>query len=254
MKNWLKYFEYNGSHRHPVVWERPVELQSHLRKPLIRSLQRFQVGESGEGTHLRKKAAWSADATYQSALDLFIKEEQEHARLMAGILQKLGAPLLQRHWSDGCFILLRRLFGLHHELLVLLMPEIIAKRYFRALRDGFEDPMLRAVFSQILSDEEGHLAFHTDYLQRALASHSLPARALMRGLWRFLFRLACLVVIVDHRSILRGVGVSTAEFWWDCGLIFDEVAAGIFSCAPTPALGRVAPRNNSAECSTLRPV
>jgi hypothetical protein len=49
-----------------------------------------------------------------------------------------------------------------------------------------------------------------------------------------------LVVIVDHYAILKGTGVSSAKFWWDCGLIFDEVAAGIFSCAPTPAIERLA--------------
>jgi hypothetical protein len=176
-----------------------------------------------------------------AVIDLFIKEEQEHARLMACVLDKLEAPLLRRHWSDGCFILLRRMFGLKHELLVLLMPEIIAKRYFRALRDGSRDEILRTVFGQILHDEEGHLAFHVDFLQRAFARLSVPGRLVLRVLWRLVFRLACLVVILDHRAILRGVGVSSAAFWWDCGLIFDEVAAGIFSCAPTPAIARLTP-------------
>jgi hypothetical protein len=176
---------------------------------------------------------------YQAAIDLFIKEEQEHARLMAEVLKRLKAPLLAHHWSDVCFVLLRRLFGLHHELLVLLIPEMIAKRYFRALRDGFADPTLRAVCGQILHDEEGHLAFHVDYLQQAFASHSLAARALLRAFRRVVFRAACLVVIVDHRAVLSGTGVSAATFWWDCGLIFDEVAAGIFSCAPTPAISRI---------------
>jgi len=50
------------------------------------------------------------------------------------------------------------------------------------------------------------------------------------------------VVMFDHRKVLRAVGVSWATFWWDCGLIFDEVAAGIFSCAPTPVLVRLAPQ------------
>ena len=244
MKNWLDYFEYNRSHRREIPWEREIQVEAQWRAPLIRSLQRFQVGESGEGTHLRKQAAKTGDPTYQAAIDLFIKEEQEHARLLACILRKLKAPLLQHHWSDAAFILLRRLSGLHHELLVLLMPEMIAKRYFRGLRDGSRDPVLRAVFSQILDDEEGHLAFHVDYLQRALASLSLPARVAWRGIWRLCFRAACLVVIVDHRAALRGSGVSAATFWWDCGLIFDEVAAGIFSCAPTPAIVRSLPSTN----------
>jgi hypothetical protein len=239
MKSWLAYFTNNRIHRREIPWEREINIEPCLRMALVRSLQRFQVGESGEGHHLRRQAAKSGDADYQAAIDLFIKEEQEHARLMAEILKKLNAPLLGHHWSDACFILLRRLFGLHQELLVLLMPEMIAKRYFRALCDGFGDPTLRAVCGQILHDEEGHVAFHMDYLQRAFASRSLVARILLRACWRVLFRAACLVVIVDHRAVLRGTGVSAATFWWDCGLIFDEVAAGIFSCAPTPAITKI---------------
>jgi len=239
MKSWLRYFQHNCSHRQFVPWHGEIKVESHLRQPLIRSLQKFQVGESGEGTHLRKQAATTQDSNYQSAIDLFIKEEQEHARLMAAILKKLGAPLHRRHWSDGCFVLLRRLFALNHELLVLLMPEMIAKRYFRALRDACSDPILHAAFGQILHDEEGHLAFHVDFLQRSFSTHSLPRRLILRLLWRVLFRLVCLVVIFDHRGILKAVGVSAAAFWWDCGLIFDEVAAGIFSCAPTQALTKM---------------
>jgi hypothetical protein len=238
MKNWLRYFEYNRSNRYHIPWQREIQVEPHLRAPLIRSLQRFQVGESGEGAHLRKQAAWTGDPIYQAAIDLFIKEEQEHARLMARVLEKLQAPLLNRHWSDACFILLRRLFGLHHELLILLVPEMIAKRYFRALRDGSVDPVLRGVFAQILHDEEGHLAFHIDYLQRAFVALPIPARLVLRSLWRVVFQAACVVVVVDHCSVLRGVGVSPTAFCWDCGLIFDEVAAGILSCAPTPAFGR----------------
>lgn len=239
MNNWLSYFEHNRNSRHVIDWDHVLELPPRMRGPLIRSLQRFQVGESGEGRHLRRQAATAGDPVYEAAIDLFIKEEQEHARLMARILKQLGAPLLKRHWSDACFVLLRRLFGLHHELLVLLMPEIIARRYFRALRDGGSDPLLRAVCAQILHDEEGHVAFHVDYLQKAFGGLSMPARWIVRWLWRWLFRLACLVVIIDHRAILRETGVSKTAFWWDCGLMFDEVAAGIFSYAPVPALTRI---------------
>ena len=160
---------------------------------------------------------------------------------MAVALQLMNAKLLRYHWSDTCFILLRRLFGLNQELLVLLMPEMIAKRFFRALHDGTSDPVLRAVFAQIMYDEEGHLAFHIDYLKNALASLSLPARIVLRCLWRLLFRVSCLVVIFDHRAIFRRMGVSAPTFWWDCGLIFDEAAAGIFCCAPNTTFSMPVP-------------
>lgn len=232
MKTWLKYFRHNRDHRLTIPWNAPIEVEPKLNGPLIASLQRFQVGESGEGRTLKRHAASTGDAEYVESIQLFIKEENEQARLMAEILKRLGAPLLQSHWSDNCFIFLRRLFGLEEELLVLLIPEMIAQRYFRALHDGTKDAVVRSVCEQIMHDEEGHVAFHVSYLQNALANLPLWRRALLRIGWRMLYRGACLVVMYDHFRVLRAVGVSPAKFWWDAGLIFDQHAAAIFSWAP----------------------
>src|SRR6478736_1260994 len=95
MQAWLNYFEWNRKHRKPIPWENAVQIESHLRAPLIRSLQKFQIGESGEGRKLRRHAAATQNQVYAAAIDLFIQEEQEHARLMAEILKRLDAPLLQ---------------------------------------------------------------------------------------------------------------------------------------------------------------
>jgi hypothetical protein len=100
------------------------------------------------------------------------------------------------------------------------------------LHDGTHDPILRAVFAQICHDEEGHLNFHIDKLQALFADWGWPRRAALRACWRALFRASCLVVMWDHRAVLTAVGVSKALFWWDCGLIFDEVAARIFNSTP----------------------
>jgi hypothetical protein len=231
MQNWLNYFEHNRGHRLPVPWESAIEVEPHLRAPLIRSLQKFQLGESGEGRRLKRHAAKTGDVAYAAAIDLFIKEEQEHARLMAEILRALNAPLIQRHWSDGCFIFMRQLFGLHQELMVLLLPEMIAKCYFRALHDGTRDPVLRAVFAQIARDEDGHLAFHIEYLRRAFEPMSFSRRIGTLVIWRMVFRVTCAVVMLDHRAVLRAAGMNPRAFWRACGKIFDEVAAGIFSPA-----------------------
>jgi hypothetical protein len=238
MKHWLKYFEWNREHRRNVPWSDRIDLPPEQVAAFVRSLQRFQVGESGEGRHLRAAANTTGDQDYIRVIDLFIREEQEHARLMGDVLKRIPAPLLISHWSDGCFVLLRRLFGLNQELMVLLVPEIIARRYFAALRDRIGHPTVTAVCEQILHDEEGHVAFHVEFLQRAFTGMSLPARVLLRAVWRALFRLALLVVVLDHRSLLRVCGVPASHFWWDCELMFDEVAAEIFATAPRrPAAG-----------------
>lgn len=231
MQVWLDYFERNRINRPPVPWENGVHIEPHLRAPLIRSLQKFQLGESGEGRNLKRHAKETGDTVYATAIDLFIKEEQEHSRFMGKILRGLNAPLIEKHWGDRCFIFLRHLFGLHQELMVLLLPEMIAKRYFRALHDGTRDPVLRAVFAQIARDEDGHLAFHIEYLRRVFEKMSFTRKIFTLVIWRIAFRATCVAVMLDHRAVLRAVGMGQQEFWRDCGEIFDEVAAGIFSPA-----------------------
>jgi hypothetical protein len=231
MQTWLNYFEQNRAERPPVPWEKGIRVELHLQAPLIRSLQKFQLGESGEGRKLKQHARAAGDPVYAAAIDLFIGEEQEHSRLMGRILRELNAPLLKSDWSDWCFVSLRHLFGLHQELMVLLLPEMIAKCYFRALHDGTRDEVLRAVFAQIEQDEDGHLAFHIEYLRRAFKDLSFSRRMLAQIIWRLAFRATCLAVMLDHRGVLHAVGLSPSAFWRDCGRIFDEVSAGIFSPA-----------------------
>ena len=233
--DWPEYFETNNWQRRSIPWERGVAVAPGLRGPLIRSLQRFQLGESGDGRWLRRHAA-GEPRPYRMSLDFFIAEEQEHARLMARVLGSLDAPLLRGHWSDWCFTTLRRLLGLKQELLVLLVGEMIAKHYFRALHDGTDDPVLKAVCAQICHDEEGHLAFQVDHLRQAFAGWLFPLRVVVCALWRLLFRAGCSVVWLDHGALLRACGVRAEQFWWDCGLIFGEISAGIFGGAARPSL------------------
>ena len=100
--NWLNYFNRNRDRRMEIPWEREIEVEPGLRRPLIRSLQRFQVGESGEGSHLRKRAASTGERNYQATIDLFIKEEQEVAEIAGETAQLRGHHLghlsaLHRH-------------------------------------------------------------------------------------------------------------------------------------------------------------
>jgi hypothetical protein len=227
--SWYDYFVKNASTVEEIPWEAGINVEPHLRPQLIRSLQRFQVGEQGDGKHLIMGARRTGDVEYAATIRLFINEEQHHAQLLAQLLTGMGGSLLRWHWSDSCFVLLRRMLGLRVELLVLLSAEMIAKRYYRALYEGTDDPVLRATFSKILSDELGHIAFHSDYLQRAFSSLGPRARLSIWWLWGVFFATVCSVVAHDHRGVLRAVGVSRPEFRQDCALIFEESALQIFS-------------------------
>jgi hypothetical protein len=229
--DWLAYFQRNRIKRMHIAWEKGIIISDTLRAPLIRSLQRFQVGESGDGKHL-KAAASDRDNVYQETLALFIAEESEHARLLAKILQELDAPLLESHWSDTAFILIRHLAGLRLELMILLMAEMIAKRYYRILHDASNNPILRTVCAQILHDEVGHVAFHCDFLRESMSLLPMPIRLAICGAWWLVYRIVCLVVMLDHRDVIRASGVTSGEFWEGCGKVFDQTAARIFFSRP----------------------
>ena len=238
--NWYDYFRENAANRMAVPWERGIGVEPDLRGPLVRSLQRFQVGEKGDGKHLIRSAQATGDPQYAATIELFIKEEQAHSELLARLLEGMDAPLIRWHWSDACFVLVRRLSGLKLELAVLLAAEMISKRYYRALYEGTTDPVLRAAFGQIIHDEDGHVTFHCDYLGRTMRPLPLLVRLALMGTWYAFYGIVVRVVAFDHRAVLRATGVSPREFTRDCAAIFEADAGRIFQPAPlgdTPATG-----------------
>jgi hypothetical protein len=232
--SWYNYFVRNAATPNQILWELGINVEPHLRADLIRSLQRFQVGEQGDGKHLIIGAQKTGDKEYADTIRLFIGEEQGHARLLALLITGMGGSLLKWHWSDACFVLIRRMLGLRVELLVLLSAEMIAKRYYRALYEGTTDPVLRAAFAKILNDEFGHVAFHCDYLRAAFGSLAPLTRFSICWLWYVFFAIVCLVVAHDHRGVLKAIGLPTRDFRHDCALIFEETAARIFDPSLSP--------------------
>lgn len=227
-RNWSEYFEKNKTQRAPIDWARGVYLEPHSRAAIVASLQRFQVGESGEGNHIKKYAAQTGDREYSHAINLFIAEENYHAQMLTQVLQSAGAPLLKGHWSDAAFIVIRRFSGLEMELMILMVAELIAKRYYRVLHDASCDANLRAMCTQILRDENAHVAFHCDTLNRAFTRYSPAKRGWIRFWWKQFYRLVCGIVAWDHRGVLRAAFVSREQWMRDTNAVFEQAAQEIF--------------------------
>ncbi|MFI6146476.1 ferritin-like domain-containing protein [Streptomyces sp. NPDC051109] len=211
---WVRDFEAERERRAAIgdpEWDRGAALDPAL----VRSLQRFQVGEDGDGSALIGKADRAGDAQYARAVRLFVAEEQNHARMLALLLAAGGAGTLSGHWSDAVFVRLRRLLGLRVELLVLMVAEAVALRYYRAVRDGAPDPLAAEVAGRILADEERHVPFHCRRLREALAPLPAPARRSALLAWRGLLAGAGAVVAVDHGPALRHLGVGRLRFTAD---------------------------------------
>ncbi|MEU1516842.1 ferritin-like domain-containing protein [Streptomyces sp. NPDC005811] len=203
-----------GATLHPAVWA---------------GIQRFQVGENGDGTSLLAKADRAGDTDYGQAVRLFVAEEQNHARLLAHLLTAGGIPTLTAHWSDTAFIRIRRLMGLRMELLILLIAEVVALRYYRALRDGTDDPLTSEVAGRILSDEQRHVPFHCARLHTCLTELPRLARRPLLALWQLLLLAVAFVVAVDHGPALRRLDTGRLRFVADVAASSRAVVRAILT-------------------------
>lgn len=208
---WVKDFEAEAERRR-ILGDPEWTVGAHLHPDVVSSVQRFQVGEAGDGANLIAKAG---GGEYGRAVRLFVAEEQNHARLLENLLRAAKQPTIGGHWTDAVFVRLRRALGLRLELMVLLIAEVVALRYYRALRDGTTDPLTTEVAGRILADERRHVTFHC----ARLGAVPLFARA---GWW-VLFVGAVVTVAYDHGAAFKVLDVTRREFVLEAVALFKEV-------------------------------
>lgn len=127
---WIAHFEDNKAVHERVDGMIAFDAQCHLPDSVrarwsLRCVG-FQLGESGDGEQLLRKADDAGDREYRSAAESFVEEERQHAALLLRLLAYLDAGPMSRHWSDSVFVRLRRSLGLRTELMVLTVAEVIA--------------------------------------------------------------------------------------------------------------------------------
>ncbi|WP_404868094.1 ferritin-like domain-containing protein [Kitasatospora griseola] len=235
--SWVAEFEAEKTRRARTAdpdWSRGAGLSAEI----ARSLQKFQVGENGDGANLRAKADRAGDAAYSAAVRLFIDEERNHARLLAELLDAAGHPLLNGHWSDKIFVRVRRLLGLRTELMVLMVAELVAVEYYRSVRDGLADPLTREVTARILRDERRHIPFHVLRLQRSFAELPSTTRPFMTLIWLLLTTAGALFVAIDHGPALHAVRTTRTRFLLTVARHAWTVGAQLAAAAETRAARR----------------
>jgi hypothetical protein len=225
--SWLSYFQANKSAEAGITAADKINVAEAVRTPLIRSLQRFQIGQSGDGKHLKKYAATLLDPAYERCVDLFVKEEQGHARILAQTINAMDGALLTWHWSNLIFIAVRRALGLKTELSILLIAEIIGKCFYKCCADRLVNRALRDTFSLIVLDEIFHLEFHCSFMARQMQHSPQFLRTLFYYCWTAFFYAACLVFIADHWRALQALNVMPQAFLKDCSSTFQRIASKV---------------------------
>lgn len=213
---WTAYFQANLA-RHDrldalIPWASPCALSTTDAAAIARSLQRFELGESGDGTGLLSKAGKRNDDEYDAALRLFVAEEQKHSALFARALARFGVDPLTAHWSDGAFVILRRLMGLRTEVTLFLVVETVAMEYFAAL-SRCADPVIQGVARRILTDEVEHVRFQIDQLRVSLTRVPRPVRVAAAMVAWVLAVGTATVLAIDHAPAMRACGLTPVTFW-----------------------------------------
>jgi hypothetical protein len=216
VQRWMAHFRRNKVNRSEPDWSAPITLPVGLVRPLVRSLEQFQLGDGGGPAYLiardREKFLAEGQET-RELVELWFAEEREHARLLGAAVSRFGGHCIRSHWSFTAFCMSRKWFGVRFELSVLLLTEIVSTVYYRLLRRHGKDTALGSMCRLIIRDEKGHVAFHRDRLARA-------ARAGRGGYgiwWELRFRLLGLVAAsmlwVNHAPGLRAIGSNSVEFY-----------------------------------------
>src|SRR5712691_7479415 len=183
-EGWYSHFLENRDSPCALQWGDPYLLCAAERRLVGRSIQQFQLGEWARGRGLMRRASshpvLATDSWFQSALELFIAEEQGHSSILGRFLDRERIPTLTNHWIDRIFRRLRKLAGLEVCAMVLVTAEVLAIPFYQALRDATRSHLLRSICVRILCDEAAHLNYQAltlGLIRRPLGEKARSARS-----------------------------------------------------------------------------
>jgi hypothetical protein len=220
MKVWLSHFEYHAQRSIALPEVKNDALTPAELRRIARSIATFQLGEQSEGRSLLL-AACEYERAHGAAplariIELFIKEEQQHAALLGAFMDRHGIPRKRKDWTDRIFRCVRRLAGLELHLSVLITAELIGKVYYRALECATNCRPLQALCRLMVADELAHVGFESDLLRTMRGEKSALQQVVVEKAHRVFLACASVAVWLTHRPVLRHAGYRMRTFLWAC--------------------------------------
>jgi hypothetical protein len=225
-QDWKTNLENNRSHVRDISWQEEDELTDDEKKLIYSSIQQFQPGENSEGRNLFAYARTFPDPVYLECIRLFICEEQMHVKVLGSYMDKYSIPRIGEHWVDSVFRGLRKMAGIENTIAILLVAEIISKIYYAALKRATGSSILQKIYTQILKDEDQHIAFQCFTLCFLYQRRPLAGKFLIRTLQFVLINGTIAVVWLYRKRVLKKGGHTFITFWqavlqvyFECGII-----------------------------------
>jgi hypothetical protein len=220
LRVWLNHFEYHAEQPRGAPAGSLSGLRPEERRLIGRSIATFQLGEQSDGTGLMRAAyrfaATDGDELLPRITELFIREQQRHARLLRGFMDEHGIRGRCRHWTDIVFRRVRRLAGFELYLHVLITGELIGNVFYRALESVTGCQRLRVLCRTLIADELAHIGYESELILELRARKPAALRTSIRLMHRAFFYGAACAVWVSHRAVLRRAGHTAAGFLRTC--------------------------------------
>ena len=220
LRVWLNHFEYHAEQPRGASGGSRSALDPEERRLIARSIATFQLGEQSDGSGLLRAACRFAAAHHDELLpritELFIREEQRHARLLREFMDEHGIRAKCGHWSNAIFRRVRRLAGFELYLHVLITAELIGNVYYHALEAATGCQRLKVLCRTLIADELAHVGYESELILELRAHKPAALRTLIRWAHRSFFCGAACAVWASHRAVLRRAGYTVGGFLRAC--------------------------------------
>jgi hypothetical protein len=220
LRVWLNHFEYHAEQPRGAPGGSLSALAPEERRLIGRSLATFQLGEQSDGAGLLRAACRFASAHGDELLprvtELFIREEQRHARLLREFMDEHGIRAKCHHWTDGMFRRARRLAGFELYLHVLITAELIGNVYYHALERVTGSSRLKILCRTLIADELAHIGYESELILELRGRKPPALRTLIRLMHRVFFCGTACAVWISHHAVLRRAGHTAASFLRCC--------------------------------------
>jgi len=213
------YFQANGDRFADLAWDDPHQLGPATLRAVRGSLQAYQRGAGTGGEHLLALVSQLGDADYAAATQLFVQEEASHTDLLGRFMDQQGIERRPAHWLATVFRTFGRALGLMHLVRFILLAEVVAIGYYRALYQATYSGLLQQLCRRILLDKEMHIVYH------CLAVRQLATRRNWLSAW--LGQQACRGLLVgltplSYLAARRTLRAGGYGLWRFCAAVAAE--------------------------------
>ena len=216
-QEWIDYFIKNSTQCR-INWAQEPTVSKEELKPILKSIQAWQLGESSDGKNLlRASNIYSKrinDEHYIKAIELFIKEEQKHGNNLGKYLDAINQPRIKKNWGDTLFRKARHFnTSIEFWTLAVITVESTAQIFYQCLKDSTHCNLLKEICTDILIDEAPHIQFQKERMQMIYNAKSNWHKPFAFYFYKLFFFSTALVVWFAHKDLFNAGGINFMRYF-----------------------------------------